>query len=107
MITILCHVTEPAKSPSWPGQAPGMTMWSGGLYASLRAQRSNPSGGQSKYGLLRYARNDGEDTLRPLVRPHQIREPLEQIVRVARARRGLGVILHREHRLALELDAAI
>ena len=32
------------------------------------------------------AGNDGEGSLRPLVRPHQIREPLEQIVRVARAR---------------------
>src|SRR5258706_13096268 len=46
-------------------------------------------------------------TLRPLVRAHQIGEPLEQIVRVARAGRGLRVILHREYRLALELDAAI
>src|SRR5450631_794330 len=41
---------------------------------------------------------------RALVRPHQIGEPLEQIVRIARAGRGLGVVLHREHRLAFELD---
>src|SRR5450759_4809107 len=45
--------------------------------------------------------------LRALVRPHQICEPPEQIMRVARAGRRLGVILHREYRLALELDAAI
>src|SRR5450756_1029883 len=45
--------------------------------------------------------------LRALVRPHQIGEPPEQIMRVARAGRRLGVILHREYRLALELDAAI
>src|SRR5437879_10944471 len=32
--------------------------------------------------------------LRPPVRPHQVGEPLEQIVRVARPRRRLGVILH-------------
>src|SRR2546421_12093378 len=42
-----------------------------------------------------------------LLRPHQIRKPLEQIMRVARAGRGFRVTLHREHRLALELDAAI
>src|SRR5581483_12341474 len=45
--------------------------------------------------------------LRPLVRPHQIGEAVEQIMRVARAGRGFRVILHREHRLAVERDAAI
>src|SRR5579859_4810951 len=51
----------------------------------------------------------GDDDLAsgPLLRAHQIGEAVEQIVRVARAGRGLGVILHREHRLAVELDAAI
>ena len=33
-----------------------------------------------------------------LVRPHQIGKTLEQIMAVARAGRGLGVVLHREHR---------
>src|ERR1700694_6221656 len=42
-----------------------------------------------------------------LVRPHQFRKPLEQVMRVARAGRRLGVVLHREHRLAVKLDAAI
>src|SRR5216684_1944156 len=48
-----------------------------------------------------------ERALRALLLPHQIREPLEQIVRVARTGRSLGVVLHREHRPAIELDAAI
>src|SRR5229473_777755 len=42
-----------------------------------------------------------------LVRAHQIVKSLEQIMRVARAGRGLRMILHREHRLAVELYAAI
>src|SRR6478735_9455989 len=54
--------------------------------------------------LFRRHRNDG---LRAFLRAHQIRKPLEQIMRVARAGGGLGVILHREHRLAVELDAAV
>src|SRR4051794_20155054 len=45
--------------------------------------------------------------LSALVRAHQIGKTLEQIMRVARARRGLGMILHREYRPAFELDAAI
>src|SRR5450432_2045261 len=52
-------------------------------------------------------RNDGGGILRRLVRPHQIGKPLEQIMRVARPRRGFGVILHREYRSAVERDAAI
>src|SRR5688572_19004666 len=48
-----------------------------------------------------------EATLRALALPHQPDEALEQIARVARAGRSLGVILHREHRLALELDACV
>src|SRR3954451_19664980 len=44
---------------------------------------------------------------RALVRAHQIGKSLEQIVRVARAGRGLGMILHREYRSAFELDATI
>src|SRR6267142_7022203 len=39
--------------------------------------------------------------------PHQPREPLEQIAAVARTGRGLGMVLHREHRLVLERDAAV
>src|SRR3954454_21266686 len=39
--------------------------------------------------------------------PHQSYEPLEQIAAVARAGRGLGVVLDREHRLVLERDAAV
>src|SRR4051812_12110707 len=42
-----------------------------------------------------------------LLRPHQIRKPLEQVMRVARPGRGFRVVLYREHRLAVELDAAI
>ena len=49
----------------------------------------------------------GSSALPALVRAHQIGEPLEQIMRVARAGGALGMVLHREHRLALELDAAI
>src|SRR5260370_40627455 len=44
--------------------------------------------------------------LAALLRAHQIGKPLEQIMRVARAGRGLRVILHREYRLAVELNAA-
>src|SRR5690349_11872643 len=39
----------------------------------IASEAKQSIGRQSRYGLLRYARNDGEDTLRPLVRPHQIR----------------------------------
>ena len=38
---------------------------------------------------------------------HQVDEALEQIMAVARAGRSFGVILHREDRLAFELDAGI
>src|SRR6266702_4429809 len=48
-----------------------------------------------------------ERALRALLVPHQIRKPLEQIMRVARAGRGFRVVLHRENRPAIELDAAI
>src|SRR5258705_8600357 len=37
---------------------------------------------------------------------HQPHEPLEQIAAVAPARRGLGMVLHREHRLFLVRRAA-
>src|SRR5437899_2000970 len=39
--------------------------------------------------------------------PHQTHKPLEQVAAVARAGRGLGMVLHREHRLVLERDAAV
>src|SRR3989304_57435 len=43
----------------------------------------------------------GERVIRlTLPSPHHPHEPLEQVAAVARAGRGLGVILHREHRLA-------
>src|SRR5439155_27307520 len=45
--------------------------------------------------------------LRALLRAHQIGEPLEQIMRVTRVGGRFRVILHREHRLALKLDATI
>src|SRR5262249_60600660 len=45
--------------------------------------------------------------LRPLPLPHQIRKAVEQIMGVARTGGGFRVVLHREHRLALERDAAI
>src|SRR5436305_1843684 len=47
------------------------------------------------------------DASRPPALAHQLDEAAEQIVAVARAGRGLGVVLHREHRTALERDAAI
>src|SRR6185437_7828694 len=50
---------------------------------------------------------DTEPALRALLRAHQIGEALEKIMRVARAGRGFGMVLHRENRLALELDAAV
>src|ERR1700761_2359169 len=46
-------------------------------------------------------------TLSALLCPHQIGEALEQVMRVARARRRFRVVLHREYRLAVELDAAV
>src|SRR5207247_11190985 len=66
-------------------------------------QRTTPQ----KSGALRSIRATSKSCLRPLLRAHQIGEPLEQIMRVARAGGGFRVILHREHRLALKLDAAI
>src|SRR5438105_2755958 len=83
-------------------------------------KRSNPESRARKAGLLRrgachrariratrwlLAMTDAR--LRPLVRAHQVGEPLEQIMRIARAGRGLGVILDGKHRFAVELDAAI
>ena len=38
---------------------------------------------------------------------HQLDEPLEQIVAVLRAGRGLGMVLHREHRPVGHADAAV
>src|ERR1043166_7890320 len=42
-----------------------------------------------------------------LVRPHHVDEAGKQIMAVARTGRGLGMILHREHRPVLERDAAV
>src|SRR5919106_1067976 len=42
-----------------------------------------------------------------LARPHQLHEPREEIVAVARAGRRFGVVLHREHRPVLQRDAAV
>src|SRR5882724_61318 len=56
---------------------------------------------------LRSIRGTLKRRLSALVRPHQIGKPLEQVMRVARAGGGLGMILHREYRLALKLDAAV
>src|SRR5471032_1019502 len=56
---------------------------------------------------LRSVRGTYRERLRRLLSPHQIREPLEQIMRVARAWGGFGVVLHREYWLAVERDAAI
>src|SRR5436309_3404377 len=53
-------------------------------------------------GLFDELRN----SLRALLLPHQIRKSLEEIMGVARAGRGVRMVLHREHRPALELDAA-
>src|SRR5215470_7840787 len=39
--------------------------------------------------------------------PHHLDEAREEIVTVTRAGRSLGMVLHREHRLVLERDAAI
>src|SRR5215831_3399781 len=41
------------------------------------------------------------------VRAHQPDKTIKQVVAVARPRRGLGVVLHREHRGPLERDAAV
>src|SRR6202023_1719189 len=43
----------------------------------------------------------------PSALAHQASEAAEQVVAVARAGRGLGVVLHREHRPVLERDAAV
>src|SRR6266496_2040409 len=76
----------------------------------VRAGRSMDAGSAAyhaaKSGALRSIRGT-KSCLRPLLRSHQIGEPLEQIMRVARAGGGFRVILHREYRFALELDAAI
>src|SRR6266436_10399535 len=61
----------------------------------------------AKSGALRSTRGTSKSCLSALLRAHQIGKPLEQVMRVARAGGGLRVILHREYRLALELDAAI
>src|ERR1700733_4385575 len=55
----------------------------------------------------RTAQHPGNAGLRPLLRPHQIGKPLEQVVRVARAWRSFRVILHGEYRLAVKRDSAI
>ena len=43
----------------------------------------------------------------PLPRPHQVNEAAEQVVAVLRPRRGLRVVLHREHRPAPESQPAV
>src|SRR5262245_13184456 len=42
-----------------------------------------------------------------LLRRHRLGEALEQIMAVLRTGRGFRVVLHREHRLAFDLQAAI
>src|SRR3954470_16090042 len=65
------------------------------------------SGGVTPYLLSGNSLLFTRSLSRALVGAHQIREALEQVMRVARPRRSLGMVLHREHRPALELDAAV
>src|SRR3984957_13626151 len=53
------------------------------------------------------AQHPGNASLRPLLLAHQIGKPLEQIMGIARARRGSRVILHGKYRLAVERNSAI
>src|SRR5258707_12411397 len=62
--------------------------------------------GNSRFRLGGGRRKPRPVSCRP-VRPHQSDEAVEQIVAVAGSRRGLGVVLHREHRRPFERDAAI
>src|SRR5689334_10459474 len=48
----------------------------------------------------------GQPSRAPLL-AHQIRKAPEQIMAVARPGRCLGMVLHREHRLVLEREAAV
>src|ERR1700686_3485580 len=65
------------------------------------------SASRRKEAARRAASGARRRALPALLRPHQIGEPLEQIMRVARAGRGFGGILHREYRLAVQLGAPI
>src|SRR5712692_3577918 len=62
--------------------------------------------GNSRFRLGGGRRKPPPASCRPL-RPHQSDEAVEQVVAVAGARRGLGMVLHREHRRPFQRDAAI